>query len=80
MIDARQTNRRMGEEWYNCDRCGHPYPRSSVGVQNGLVLCTGPNTAGCQDEPGRDAEMKRLAAIMPLEKPITPLPSRTEDL
>lgn len=78
MIDTRQTNRRFSEEWYTCDRCGLDYPRSKVSVQNGLVLCYGPSTVGCQDEPGFEAEHRKLR--LPLEEDIKPLPQRYEDL
>lgn len=52
MINARQTNNRRAEEWYDCDRCGVQYPRASILVQKGLKLCHGPNTNKCVDEYG----------------------------
>lgn len=78
LVNRRQTNRRVGEEWYTCNRCGLDYPRSDVAVQNGLILCRGPNTTQCWDEPGFAAELKNVR--VPREKPIPSLPQTTEDL
>lgn len=78
MLDTRQTNRKFGEEWYTCGRCGLDYPRSKVLVQNGLIVCSGAETAGCMDEPGAIPERARL--VLPREMPLDPLPERTEDL
>jgi hypothetical protein len=70
-IEARQTNRRKSEEWYECARCGIPYNRSKVHVQNGIVLCRGEGTAKCQDVPGRTAFFREP---LPKEQPIPSLP------
>jgi|RhiMethySRZTD1v2_1073278.scaffolds.fasta_scaffold108753_4 hypothetical protein len=78
MLDTRQTNRVFGEEWYTCGRCGMDYPRGKVIVQNGLVVCRGPETMGCVDEPGAGPPRTRLT--LPLEQPIDPLPEVVEDL
>jgi hypothetical protein len=78
MLDVRQTNRRFGEEWYICQRCGFPYPRHKVIVQNGLVVCRGDGTVGCIDEPG--AQPARARLTLPLEQPLDPLPEVVEDL
>lgn len=75
---VRSGWRRQGSEWYQCMRCGLPYPRSMVIVQNGLIVCRGPRTVGCYDEPGHAADMNRLD--LPREIPIDPLPSVVEDL
>jgi hypothetical protein len=77
MIEGRQTNRKKSEEWYECARCGVSYNRSKMVVQNGLVLCQGPGTFKCVDQPGRNAFYKNP---LPKELPITPLPQRVEDL
>jgi hypothetical protein len=77
-LDTRQTNRRAGEEWYTCERCGLDYPRSKMLVQNGLTLCQGPQTVGCVDEPGVDAARKKV--VLPLEHDLKPLPQVHEDL
>lgn len=69
---------RVGSEWYACQRCDRNYPRAKVLVQNGLIVCHGPNTLNCYDERGHDAYMSDLR--VPREKPIPPLPSRVEKL
>ena len=71
-------SRRIGEEWYECDRCGITYPRHSVIIVNGLTLCQGPDTIGCRDLPGVDAFRKDLE--IPYEAPLEPLPQIDEDL
>lgn len=76
--DRKQAGRRTGSEWYECQRCGFPYPRASVIVQNGLIVCRGPNTTNCWDEKGHSAFMLDVDA--PREKPIPPLPSVTEEV
>ena len=78
LVNRRQANHRAGEEWYTCERCGFQYPRSSIIVQNGLIVCTGINTTQCLDLPGHGAELTRIA--IPLETPLQPLPAVTEDL
>jgi hypothetical protein len=54
VLNTKQTGRRVGSEWYECDRCGNNYPRASVIVQQGLVVCSGGGTLNCFDQPGRD--------------------------
>jgi hypothetical protein len=76
MRNNRQTNRVFKEEWYNCDRCGHQYPRSQVIVQNQYIVCTGHGTLNCIDQPGVDAFRRDL----PQEQPVEPLPQIIEDL
>lgn len=78
MRENRQANRQFKEEWYNCDRCGHQYPRHMVIVQNQYIVCTGPGTLDCFDLPGVDAH--RLRQKLPAEQPIEPLPQIVEDL
>ena len=77
MIDAKMTNRRQHTEWYTCGRCDLGYPRNKVIVQNGLIVCYGPNTHNCMDQPGRNAFMKYP---LPQERPLDPLPERFEDI
>lgn len=77
MIESRQTNRKKGEEWYTCDRCGIDYPRSSVIVQKGRTVCRGTGTAKCFDAPGRDVFFKNP---LPREQPIPPLPVDDGDI
>jgi len=71
-------SRRVGEEWYTCERCGIDYPRSKMIVVNGITLCNGPGTIHCRDLPGVDAEKRNLHT--PYEAPLAPLPSISEDL
>lgn len=78
IVNRRRTGRRVGEEWYDCARCGFPYPRHQVAVQNGMILCRGANTTNCWDLPGHSANMTNLD--IPREAPIEPLPSVTEEL
>jgi tRNA(Leu) C34 or U34 (ribose-2'-O)-methylase TrmL len=77
-VNRRVTNRRAHEEWYECARCGFDYPRHSVSVQNGLILCFGVNTTGCQDEPGHSANMRHID--IPRERTPESLPEVHEDL
>jgi len=76
-LETRQTNRRFGEEWYECGKCGLDFPRSLVIVQNGVIVCTGLGTSNCLDEPGVDAYRKYELVR---EQPIEPLPQINEDL
>lgn len=78
LVSRKQAGRRVGEEWYECQRCGFNYPRHQVLVQNGLIVCRGPDTTNCFDLPGHAAELARID--VPAEKPIEPLPEVTEDL
>lgn len=77
-VNRQQTNRRVGSEWYTCDRCGFKYPRAQIMVQNGLILCLGPMTTGCYDEKGAGAYRSLLHDFA--EKPIPTLPFVNEDL
>jgi hypothetical protein len=61
-------------------RCGFPYPRRSVIVQNGMTLCHGQNTIHCYDEQGYEALYKQSVIDLPREQPIPPLPEVSEDL
>jgi hypothetical protein len=79
VIFAKQTNNQHHEEWYNCQRCDVPYPRSKVVVQKGLIVCHGINTNNCWDEPGRDALVKQ-ASPLPTERPIDNLPEDDGDI
>lgn len=78
LVDRKQTGRRVGTEWYDCDNCGFQYPRASVVVQNGLTLCTGTDTTNCVDLPGHTANLARMTR--PVEKENPPLPVINEDL
>lgn len=78
MRNASLINRMKGEEWYTCDRCGLDYPRGSVVVQNGLIVCRGKDTVMCYDMPGVDPA--RRALRLPLERDIKPLPQIDEEL
>lgn len=77
-VSRKQTNRRVSSEWYECTRCGFNYPRGSIIVQNGLILCTGPNTTECYDLKGAGAYRSQLGDVT--EKPIPDLPFVDEDL
>ena len=77
-VDRRITNHRAHSEWYDCARCGFQYPREKVSVQNGSILCYGPNTTNWQDLPGHGAAMR--AIDVPREKNPEPLPDVYEDL
>lgn len=74
MRDCKQTNRKVGEEWYTCARCGFPYPRSKMIIHNGLQVCT----VNCFDHPGYQATKKDYPGGY--EKSPEALPSITEDL
>lgn len=79
MIDARFTNRRQGSEWYTCARCGVDYPRASVKVQNGQVLCLGTNSNHCgEDQSGHAVALEQVS--LPREQANPPLPEETVDL
>ena len=77
-VDRRITNHRAFEEWYECAQCGFNYPRHKVSVQNGAILCFGPNTTDCQDLPGHGAALRQMD--IPREKAPEPLPDIYEDL
>jgi predicted nucleic acid binding AN1-type Zn finger protein len=34
------VNRRVGEQWQTCDRCGFLYPMSKLVKQKGILICT----------------------------------------
>lgn len=78
MLDNRQTNNRLDQEWYECDRCGFQYPREKMTNQNGLNLCVGPDTVGCTDKPGHSAAAMKLD--IPYEERPETLPDSSEDL
>lgn len=78
MLNNKQTNNRNKVEWYTCQRCGFPYPATKMLVHNGLILCTGPGTVGCKDQPGSQA-FRRLLDL-PIEEPLRPLVVVDEDL
>ena len=66
MLDARQTNHRVAQRWWTCDRCGVPYPETKVAVQKGYVLCSGDGTNNCQDQYG--AVYYRMQLQVPYER------------
>jgi hypothetical protein len=72
------TNKQYGVRWYECERCGIETPETSCIVQNGLIVCYGPNTRNCRDNPGHAANMKQLD--VPHEEAPHPLPQESIDL
>lgn len=79
MIDNRQTNNRVGSEWYTCTRCGFNYPRALMVNQNGMDLCIGSPTNNCGgDIPGHSANFRLLD--IPYETRPEPLPDESVEL
>lgn len=60
MLDTRQTNNRLGQRWWTCQRCDNQYPESKVVIQKGLVICTGEGTNKCMDEYGYQYHRTKL--------------------
>jgi hypothetical protein len=73
-----EVGRRMGTEWYTCAKCGKNYPRDSVLVVNGQIVCQGPQTHNCRDQIGAAALRKDVRGGY--EENVAPLPSIFEDL
>lgn len=69
---------RRKQRWYECQRCGVHYPEEKMIVQRGLMLCHGPGTVGCVDEPGYAAARRRL--VLPIEEKPRPLAVDDEEL
>lgn len=67
MQNNRQTNHRVAQRWWTCDRCGFPYNESKVVTRRGLILCTGESTNKCgEDHYGHEFYLSRLET--PYEK------------
>lgn len=66
---------RYGVRWHLCARCGIEYPLFQVKVQKGMILCDGPGTKQCCDEPGRQHYVKQIE--VPYER-VDPDPDRLD--
>lgn len=78
LSDTLETGPRRRLRWYTCQRCGKNYPETSIIVQRGLIVCNGPNTCQCYDQPGYQAERRRLK--LPIERRPTTPPIDSGDL